>query len=56
MTSQRQPEPEPSEREAFYGWHADNGHAPEREADGGISCTSCGETFPGLPEIELEAG
>ena len=31
-------------QQGFYGWHAEWGHAPEIEEDGGVTC-NCGETF-----------
>jgi len=39
----------------FYGWHADNGHAPQWDGAGGVACGSCGETYP-APQPEPEAG
>ena len=47
--------PTPSAAHDFYGWHADNGHAPQWDGAGGVACGSCGETYP-APEPEPGAG
>jgi hypothetical protein len=30
----------------FYGRHAERGHAPEHDGDGGVRCPTCGEATP----------
>lgn len=40
----------------FYGWHADNGHAPQWDGAGGVECGTCGESFQPQPQPEPEAG
>ncbi|SRR6266702_3194432 len=31
-------------QQGFFGWHVENGHEPQIESDGGVSC-NCGETY-----------
>lgn len=40
--------------QGFFGHHAEWGHSPAYDPDGGVAC-NCGESLP-APQLEAEAG